>query len=225
MRTLALAAALAAALPALPAFAQEVRTAESFAAWRAGHEAEVAAFTDHLKQAGVAEVAALHQLLRSASDWQPCAAEPYAVPPADQWPAVLAVLKLLQTLNQHGVLGPFEVFSGYRGPELNKCAGGAPRSAHLRAFAVDLRPVDGAEPGPMLCTFWREQGRAWNMGLSRYPSGRIHIDTAGYRTWGADHTGSSAFCAAAAIENPAPAQPPASSPAAPAGAATTPRPS
>jgi hypothetical protein len=38
------------------------------------------------------------------------------------------------------------------------------------------------------------QGKDWNMGFSRYPSGRIHIDTAGYRTWGYDHTGKSAVC-------------------------------
>ena len=35
------------------------------------------------------------------------------------------------------------------------------------------------------------------MGMSLYPSGRVHIDTSGWRTWGADHSRGSAFCAPA----------------------------
>ena len=37
-------------------------------------------------------------------------------------------------------------------------------------------------------SFWRAQGKGWNMGLSRYPSGRIHVDRTGWRTWGEDYT-------------------------------------
>jgi hypothetical protein len=60
-------------------------------------------------------------------------------------------------------------------------------------FAVDIAPVplDAAED---LCRFWREQGQAWDMGVSRYPSGRIHIDRNGWRTWGASHRRGSSFC-------------------------------
>jgi hypothetical protein len=32
------------------------------------------------------------------------------------------------------------------------------------------------------------------MGLGRYPSGRVHIDRNGYRTWGASHGRGSSFC-------------------------------
>jgi hypothetical protein len=100
---------------------------------------------------------------------------------------------LIKTLDEQGILRQFEVVSAYRDPSLNACAGGAPSSAHMRAFAVDLLLPAWADPNP-LCRFWQQHGQAWNMGLGRYPSGRIHIDTAGYRTWGGDGGAGSSFC-------------------------------
>jgi hypothetical protein len=145
----------------------------------------VAALQAQLVREGVAEVLPLRQLLRSASSWQACAAEPWALPPEAHWPAVVSVLRLLQALREAGVVGAIEVHSGYREPGLNACAGGAPRSAHALAFAIDFTPADGREVAVGLCAFWREQGRDWRMGLGRYASGRLHIDTAGHRAWGA----------------------------------------
>jgi uncharacterized protein YcbK (DUF882 family) len=179
------------------ASAQETRTAGTFDLWRAKHAASVEAFESHLRSADLHSVVALHELLRSASSWEECRAEPYAVPPPEQWASVTAVLGLLKELVERQVLGEFVVHSGYRGPDLNKCAGGAAASAHLRSFAVDLTPVGPEDRTAKLCSFWREYGQGWRMGFSRYPSGRLHIDTAGYRTWGADHTGKSAVCIAA----------------------------
>jgi len=202
MLALAHALALAPALAPGTAQAEESRTAESFRAWRAGREASVAAFEALLARHGLVEVAPLHQLLRSASDWQRCQAEPFAVPPELQWPAVLSTLRLLQALRTQGVLGAFEVHSAYREAPLNGCAGGATRSTHLVWFAVDLVPLDDPHAGARLCRFWAGPGRQWQMGLSRYPSGRIHIDTWRHRTWGADHSGASSFCAVEA-EHPA----------------------
>lgn len=176
--------------------AQEVRTPESFQAWRAGYEGAVAAFEAVLAAQGLGEVAPLHQLLRTASDWQRCESAPYALPPEPQWPAVLSTLRLLRTLRAEGVLGPFEIHSTHRDAALNACAGGAARSTHLVWFAVDLSPLeDTPRIARRLCDFWAQHGAAWQMGLSRYPSGRIHIDTWRHRTWGADHTSRSAFCA------------------------------
>lgn len=167
----------------------------AFAAWRTSQGQPLAEFERHLATEGVAQVLPLHQLLRSASSWRECGAEPFALPPREQWPAVASVLRLLQALQAAGAMGrALEVHSGYRHPALNTCAQGAAGSAHLRSFALDFTPLDGSDPTAGLCAFWRTQGRAWNMGLSRYPSGRIHIDTAGYRTWGADHTGQSSVC-------------------------------
>jgi hypothetical protein len=189
------AALLGALLSTLAGCAIAPRGELALAAWRPAQGQPLADFERHLGAEGVLQVLPLHQLLRSASSWQECGAEPFALPPREQWPAVVSVLRLLQALQAEGVVGrALEVHSGYRHPALNACAQGAAGSAHLRSFALDFTPLDGVDPTARLCAFWRVQGRAWNMGLSRYPSGRIHIDTAGYRSWGADHTGRSSVC-------------------------------
>jgi hypothetical protein len=186
---LAAAAALAGCAPL-----GETRSQESFLAWRAASGDPVAAFEDHLRVHGLDSVAPLHELLRSASSWADCGAPPYAVPPAAQWPYVRSTLLLVKELRSRGVLGEFEIHSAYRDEALNKCAGGAKGSAHFKAFAIDLVPREDDGAGLRLCEFWRQSGGDWQMGLSRYPSGRIHIDTSGYRTWGSDHTFRTSFC-------------------------------
>lgn len=162
-----------------------------FAQWAGDHQTRP--FREMLVNARLYGVVPIHQLLRSASDWKLCRASPFAVPPASNWPAVRSTLSLLQALGDQKVLGPFEVVSAYRDPGLNRCAGGAVGSAHTRAFAVDVLLPAWVDPNP-LCRFWQQHGQAWNMGLGRYPSGRIHIDTAGYRTWGGDGSAGSSFC-------------------------------
>jgi hypothetical protein len=157
---------------------------DDFAAWRDAHRDAVAALQTHLAQQGVAEVLAPAQWLRSASSWRDCGAEPFALPPAAQWPALVAVLKLVRALRAEGVIGDIQVHSGYRDEALNRCAGGASGSAHLRHFAIDFTPTDGRQPEAALCAFWWRHGGDWRMGLGRYASGRIHIDTAGHRRWG-----------------------------------------
>lgn len=162
-----------------------------FAQWSGDHATRD--FREMLVDARLYGVVPIHQLLRSASDWRLCKAQPFAVPPRTQWPAVKSTLQLLKTLGEQGALGSFEVVSAYRDPLLNRCAGGAKDSAHTRAFAVDLLLPPWVDPNP-LCQFWQRHGKAWNMGLGRYPSGRIHVDTAGYRTWGGDFSAGSSFC-------------------------------
>lgn len=177
--------------PAL-AVADDVRDAVLFALWRSHHSAQVEAFEEFLVREKVAQVVPTYQLLRTASDWKRCHAQPFEVPPARLWPKVRDVMMLLRELRARKVLPAFEVVSAYRNPRLNRCAGGARRSSHL-AFAVDLAPLKAAD-GARLCQFWRNQGRPWAMGLSRYPSGRIHIDRGGWRTWGASHGRASSDC-------------------------------
>lgn len=152
-----------------------------FAQWAGAHDTR--GFREMLVEARLYGVVPIHQLLRSASDWRQCRAQPFAVPPVAQWGDVRSTLRLLDLLRDERVLGSFEVVSAYRDPVLNRCAGGAPGSAHMRAFAVDMLLADGAD-ARALCHFWQHYGKVWNMGLGRYPTGRIHIDTAGYRTWG-----------------------------------------
>lgn len=183
-------AALVGLLAVLPAHADE-RDLWLFAQWTGSHQTR--AFREMLVEARLYGVVPLYQLLRSASDWRLCGAEPFAVAPPAQWPAVRSTLQLLKTLGEQQRLKSYEVVSAYRNPTLNRCAGGARDSAHTRAFAVDLLLPAWADPRP-LCEFWQTHGQAWNMGLGRYPSGRIHIDTAGYRTWGGDLSAGSSFC-------------------------------
>lgn len=170
----------------------------NFDLWRFWHHDEVENFTQYLESQHLSAVLPISQLLRSASSWEQCNAEPFAVPPQQQWEAVASVLRLLQFLESSGVLsGHIVVYSGYRNPTLNACAGGAVGSAHARSFALDIRVLGSVGAAEALCNFWRMKGKEWNMGFSIYPTGRIHIDTAGYRTWGYDHTGKSAVCSAA----------------------------
>ncbi|PWB35405.1 peptidase M15 [Pseudomonas sp. SDI] len=163
----------------------------AFAQWTGTHDTRD--FREMLVDARLYGVVPLYQLLRSASDWRRCSAQPFAVPPRAQWKDVQGTLQLLKLLGERGVLGRYEVVSAYRDPLLNRCAGGASNSAHTRAFAVDLLLPDWADPNP-LCAFWQRYGKPWHMGLGRYPSGRVHLDTAGYRTWGGDFSVGSSFC-------------------------------
>jgi hypothetical protein len=163
-----------------------------FTAWRSKHSAEVEAFEEYLVREGLAQVVPTYQLLRSASMWKECHADPFELPPPQEWARVRDLLVLLGELQKRQILPSFEVVSAYRDPRLNRCAGGAPRSSHQQ-FAVDIAPL-APEDGERLCRFWREQGQAWDMGVSRYPSGRIHIDRTGYRTWGASHKRASSYC-------------------------------
>ncbi|MFJ3450780.1 D-Ala-D-Ala carboxypeptidase family metallohydrolase [Pseudomonas sichuanensis] len=182
---------LAGALSCMGAAQADERDVWMFAQWAGDHENR--RFREMLVEARLYGVVPIHQLLRSASDWRQCRASPFAVPPTSHWPAVRSTLSLIKTLDEQGILRQFEVVSAYRDPSLNACAGGAPSSAHMRAFAVDLLLPAWADPNP-LCQFWQQHGEAWSMGLGRYPSGRIHIDTAGYRTWGGDGGAGSSFC-------------------------------
>ncbi len=175
-----------------PVQGDDERGAVLFAAWRARYPLEVEAFEEYLVRQQVAAVVPTYQLLRSASMWKECGAEPFELPPAQSWETVRDLLVLLRELKKQQVLPSFEVVSAYRDPKLNRCAGGAPRSSHVR-FAVDIAPL-APEDGERLCRFWREQGQRWDMGVSRYPSGRIHIDRTGYRTWGATHKRASSYC-------------------------------
>ena len=179
---------------------EEVRDTAMFHHWVTSHAAPVQAFEDFLRQEQLQDVVPIHQLLRTASMWNECKAQPFQVPPRSEWAEVRGVLQLLRELRRTQVLGPFAVVSAYRDEPLNRCAGGSKRSSHMR-FAVDLLPL-AADDDQKLCAFWRREGKQWDMGLSRYPSGRIHVDRTGWRTWGSDHTLRTSFCNQLAEKRP-----------------------
>src|SRR5688572_1064546 len=99
---------------------EETRTEAMFTQWKASNQLAVDSFAGHLQEQSLSEVIELHQLLRSASSWQQCNAEPFAVPPQEQWAEVVAVLRLVKELVTRGILGRFEVHSAYRNAELNE---------------------------------------------------------------------------------------------------------
>ena len=53
----------------------------------------VKSFNDYLVAAGVGGVAPTWQLLRTASQWQRCGAQPFEIPPTDGWPNIVAALR------------------------------------------------------------------------------------------------------------------------------------
>lgn len=166
----------------------------AFNTWARSHAFELGSFERYLGDSQVRGIVPTRHLIRTATDWHRCGGPQFEVPPVRQWPDIKQVLRLVEELRKRGILQEFEAVSNYRNPVLNRCAGGAARSSHTRSFAIDVLPLNGKVDEAGLCEFWRTRGKAWEMGLSRYPSGRIHIDVSGYRTWGATHGRASAFC-------------------------------
>ena len=126
------------------------------------------------------------------------------MPNRELWNNSLSTLRVFKYLIAAKVLTDFEVTSVYRDLPLNQCAGGAGGSKQVFNAALDFR-IGSETPDHIeqihieitikkLCEFWIEQGEVLNMGLGVYASGQIHIDAAGYRTWGVDHRYSSSPC-------------------------------
>ena len=59
---------------------------------------------------------------------------------------------------------------------------------------VQLRGADAALRYNALCAFWSQYGADLKFGLGFYGENQIHIDGAGWRTWGADYTRKSSPC-------------------------------
>ena len=154
------------------------------AGWRPVY---VKAFDDWLTSQGVGGVIPTWQLLRTASMWKDCGAEPFEVPPSSEWPHLV---ETLQYVRDHvvPVVGPVEAVSVYRNERLNVCAGGARESAHRWLYAVDLVPLrPTTRPALMrgLCAIHSWQGSGSAVGLGFYKGLRFHIDSKKYRKWGA----------------------------------------
>lgn len=161
-------------------------------------------YDQYLQRNKVANIIPMHELLRSARDWERCGSSQYMVPNRELWSNQIPTLKVFKYLIANKVLTEFEVTSVYRDLPLNKCAGGANSSRHLFNSAIDFRigpQYPRAEDYAFinaskykLCQFWQQHGQSLNMGLGLYASGQIHIDTQGYRTWGPDLTRHSSMC-------------------------------
>ena len=166
----------------------------SGAAWRATY---VKSFHDYLEAAGVSGIVPTWQLLRTASSWKRCGAQPFEVPPTTAWPHIVQTLRYLRDYVVPTV-GPVEPVSAYRNPVLNTCAGGAADSAHRHFLAVDLvplRPIARETMMADLCAVHAQRGDAYQVGLGFYAFMRFHIDSMKYRRWGGDGTPEASPCA------------------------------
>jgi Peptidase M15 len=186
----AIAAALLAA--AAPLAAQELPVGQGeaeYQAWLAanpGNRAQILSFEAWQQAAGVDHVLPAWQLVRTASMWRECNAQPFEVPPFRLWPGMV---KTLRFIRDHVVpaVGPVEAVSGYRNPALNACARGSERSAHLDFFALDLVPLRSTTRRQLfqeICPMHSRDGQAAGVGLGFYTFTRFHIDTRSFRRWG-----------------------------------------
>jgi hypothetical protein len=153
-----------------------------------GRAVQVKAFNDYLVGAGVAGVLPTWQLLRTATSWRDCGAQPFEVAPPEDWPHMVETLRYIRDYVVPAI-GPVEPVSAYRNPALNVCAGGAPESAHKLDSAVDLvplHPIDRVTLMRTLCTAHSEHGDRYNAGLGFYAFIRFHIDSTKYRRWNMD---------------------------------------
>ena len=176
------------------------------AGWRPVY---VRAFNDYLVANKVAGIAPTWQLLRTASDWQKCGADPFEVPPTAAWPNIVGALHYI---GEHIVpaLGPVEPVSVYRNPALNACAGGAATSTHLHMGAIDmvpLRPVSREALMSSLCAIHVVSEASSNAGLGFYKGLRFHIDARKFREWGTQGARGGYGCAAVLAEGAAPFNP------------------
>jgi hypothetical protein len=172
---------------------------DAYARWLAvpGHAEGLARYRAYLDAQGVGDVLPPRQLLSATRDGPRCGRAAWQLPPAELWPRVVPTLRLLRRLREQRVLGAFEVMSSYRDPQLNRCAGGRPQSRHLDNAAFDLRLPDGADRDrrlAALCDWWKRNGIGYGFGLGFYPSGNLHVDTRGFRTWGSDFSATSSPC-------------------------------
>lgn len=153
-------------------------------------------------QLGNHNVPPMSQLLTTARSWDDCGFNAYQIPPEYLWSNIVPTIRLYNLLKGQGVLPrSSEIRSVYRSPDLNRCAGGASGSKHMTNGAMDIwvPEFDGnlgriASLQDSLCEFWLSQGRAHNFGLGIYGTGSIHLDTQGYRKWGASNTSSFSPC-------------------------------
>ncbi len=191
---LALAVAVASLLAACEAGSPRAPSQTRYDAWRETRRADVDAYQAFLQARGVAGILPLQELLRSGRRWRHCGASEFAVPPRKAWQAMPATLRLVSTLRAAGVIARPTVASSFRTPGFNRCEGGSAKSRHLANNALDFDLGTAADR--RLCAWWRAHGAEHRFGLGFYSPTRIHVDTAGFRTWGLDHTRRTSLCRA-----------------------------
>lgn len=197
-------AALAALLVASPSHAQERAEGQSkadYLAWLSrdpGARAQVLSFKAFLEAGDVEDVVPTWQLVRTASAWRDCSGPRFEVAPVSEWANISATLEFIKE-EVEPVIGDVQPVSGFRNEDLNRCSGGAKASAHRHFYALDLVPVDEDVSRAALirdvCRIHQSSGRDFGIGLGFYSGMRFHLDSKGYRRWGANGSGATSPCA------------------------------
>ncbi|MGO1068578.1 D-Ala-D-Ala carboxypeptidase family metallohydrolase [Lysobacter sp. CA199] len=168
--------------------------AERYETWLAGGQREKAdEYRGYLRAQGVADLVPMSELLRSGRRWRLCGAAEFALPPKPAWPDTARTLRLIGELRRADLLEGAEITSAYREPALNRCEGGSSRSRHMSGGAYDFDLAADID-AQSLCAFWRKRGPATGFGLGFYDARRLHVDSAGFRTWGYDYKRPSSLC-------------------------------
>lgn len=174
--------------------------------WHAGHASEVLDYQAFLQHNDSADTVPMHALLRTARRWRLCGNREFATPPLDLWPNMPPTLRVVAQLRDAGILDTTLARSVYRDEAMNTCAGGSSGSKHRENRAIDFDLPPDSNNVARLCDFWRTQGPALNLGLGFYTPTAIHLDTAGFRTWGSDYHRGTSLCIIEADASP-PRQP------------------
>ena len=198
---LALAAAFASfATPSLAASPAEGQGKADYLAWLArdaGARTQVLSFKSYLAAAGVEDVLPTWQLVRTASMWRECSGPRFEVAPMAEWTHIAATLKFVKS-HVEPVIGDVEAVSGFRNETLNQCSGGAKASAHRHFFALDLVPAaaEVSREGMIrsICKVHDFRGAEYGIGLGFYAGTRFHVDSKGFRRWGANGQGATSPC-------------------------------
>jgi len=153
---------------------------------REGNNRETyAELKNFLQSNQVDQVVPPFELLRQGSDWREVGEPPFAIPPKENWKAMVDTLRVVQ---QEIVprIGPVHVLSGWRTYGYNGKAGGSRRSKHMHFCGLDMVPqkkFSRKQLVPILRDIHKRVGKQWNMGLGIYSGVRFHVDTCGYRRW------------------------------------------
>lgn len=139
----------------------------------------------YMKDAGVGNATEPENLLRQGSDWLDINEPPFAIPPQDYWPNMVATLKLIRD-ELVPAIGPVDIVSAFRSDQYNRKAGGSIKSKHKTFCGVDLVPqsnISRKELIEELRSLHARLGPDSHMGLGIYSGVRFHVDTCGFRRW------------------------------------------
>ena len=99
-------------------------------------------------EAGAGIEAEADIVLLAAKIMDPAQAAHQLAPPSD-WPHIASTLGFIRN-HVEPVIGPVEVVSGFRNEDLNRCARGAPKSAHRHFYALDMVPASDLGRGELM---------------------------------------------------------------------------